>query len=215
MKVCAVLLSVLVAVSGRSQPSDRTARSPGSAYYDRRMEELLHHKLEKFRSVMSSGYPSLSIPVTDPLNIPPVDMSSIFGGDVFRFQLLHVQIRNLSTFEITELRADTKRLKVRLTFQAPQISGRMQYTVAGSLYEVFPLQGSGRCDVVYHDVTVSTVARLKETNGRFQFAGFEDSSVDFASDEVSDRQHGAVHGSVSSILKLPSVCYSAQGKWLV
>ncbi|XP_077520528.1 uncharacterized protein LOC144130481 [Amblyomma americanum] len=152
------------------------------------MEELLHHKLEKFRSVMSSGYPSLSIPVTDPLNIPPVDMSSIFGGDVFRFQLLHVQIRNLSTFEITELRADTKHLKVRLTFQAPQISGRMQYTVAGSLYEVFPLQGSGRCDVVYHDVTVSTVARLKETNGRFQFAGFEDSSVDFASDEVSVQQ---------------------------
>lgn len=190
MKVCIVLLGiwVLATANARSQEIGWEARSPNSAYYDRHMEDLLHHKLEKFRSVMLTGYPSLGISAMDPLNIPPTDMSSIFGGDAFRFQLLHIQIRNLSTFEITNLRADTENLKVHLTFQVPKVSGRMQYSVAGSLYEAFPLQGSGRCDVVYYDVMVTTAARLREANGKFQFTKFEDSSVDYASEEVLVQQ---------------------------
>lgn len=190
MKLHFLLMSLctLATANWMSQQSFREARSPGGAYYDRHMEDLLHHKLEKFRSVMLTGYPSLGISIMDPLNMPPTDLSSIFGGDAFRFHLLHIQIRNLSNFEVTELRADTQHLKVHLTFQVPRISGRMQYAVSGSLYEVFPLQGSGRCDVVYEDVTVNTVALLKESNGKFQFAKFEDSSIDFASDEVSVQQ---------------------------
>lgn len=190
MKLCVPLLGLwaLTAAYARSQEIDWEARSPNSAYYDRHMEDLLHHKLEKFRSVMLTGYPSLGISVMDPLNVPPTDMSSIFGGDAFRFQLLHIQIRNLSTFEITDLRADTENLKVHLAFQVPKVPVRMQYSIAGSLYEAFPLQGSGRCDVVYYGVMITTVARLREANGKFQFTKFEDSSVDFASDEVSVRQ---------------------------
>lgn len=191
MKVYTIMLglwAVATAANARSQEIYWEARSPNSAYYDRHMEDLLKHKLEKFRSVMLTGYPSLGISVMDPLDLLPIDMSAIFGGDALTFHLLQIQIRNLSTFEITDLRADTENLKVHLTFQVPKVSGRMQYTVEGSLYDAFPIQGSGRCDVVVYDVMITTVARLKEANGKFQFTKFEDSSVDFASDEVSVQQ---------------------------
>ncbi|XP_037276974.2 uncharacterized protein LOC119170051 isoform X2 [Rhipicephalus microplus] len=189
MKECIFLLGLWALATADARTYDIDwARSPSSAYYDRHMEDLLHHKLGKFRSVMLTGYPSLGITAMDPLNVPPTDVSSIFGGDAFHFQLLHIQIRNLSEFDITNLRADTKNLKVHLAFQVPKVSVRMQYSVAGSLYEAFPLQGSGRCDIVYNDVTITTVARLKEANGKFQFTKFEESSVDFASDQVSVQQ---------------------------
>ncbi|CAN7937035.1 unnamed protein product [Ixodes hexagonus] len=94
------------------------------------------------------------------------------------------QVRNLSTYAVTRLTALVKESKVYLTFQAPRVTATMRYNATGSLFEVFPLHGSGRCDVAYSNVTIGAVAHLKTSKGKFQFTNFEDASVDFETDQV-------------------------------
>ncbi|KAM7290158.1 uncharacterized protein ISCGN_026824 [Ixodes scapularis] len=154
------------------------------AYYNGHLEGLLQHKLEKFKEIMLSGYRSLGIRVMDPLDVPDADMSPILGGDIFTFQLSQIQVRHLSTYVVTRLAALVKDSKVYLTFEVPRVTATMRYNVTGSLFEVFPLKGDGQCDLAYSNVTVSAVAHLKTSKGKFQFTNFEDASVDFETDQV-------------------------------
>lgn len=88
-------------------------------------------------------------------------------------------------FVASEVAADVEESKVLLTFRAPRVTSTMRYRINGALFETFPLVGGGVCDVAYNDVTISAVAQLRGSNGKFQFADFEDPNVDYGSDEVT------------------------------
>ncbi|XP_064483195.1 uncharacterized protein LOC135396085 [Ornithodoros turicata] len=196
IKAHILLMCIMKAVAAPSIVSSSKSEEPGNVYYNHHLEDLIRQKLGKFGDIMRVGYHSLGIKATEPAFLEDTDVSAIFGGDAFKMVLTDVRVNGLSNYQVSRVEADVENKKISLSIVAPNVTSSMRYSIKGYIFGTFPVGGEGTCSVVYQGVSISTTARLLGSNGMFQFAGYEDSDVDYTAQVVS--VNGAPPGEPSS-----------------
>lgn len=122
-------------------------------------------KLEISIRIPLPGIPSMGIPSLDPLRLGKINLEPTIGGDPFDIILNNISIHGISDFELRELKPKLSALKFRVAVLFSKVTADCHYTVNGSIYQVFDVNGDGIAQLEYHDVLLRTQVNLALDNG--------------------------------------------------
>ncbi|XP_054164789.1 uncharacterized protein LOC128962438 [Oppia nitens] len=135
--------------------------------------------VDRFRSKMKSGIPSMAIPPLDPLRLDRINLEPTIGGDPFNIVLSDLQITGISDFQLRELKPKLNALKFRVALMMPKLTANCQYSANGTVYQVFDVRGEGYGQLEYTDVLLRTQVNLALDNGTFRVTTADPPLVDF------------------------------------
>jgi len=135
--------------------------------------------VDRFRSKMKTGIPSMSIPPLDPLRLDRIDLQPTIGGDPFNIMLSGIEIHGISDFQLRELRPKLNALKFRVALMLPKLTANCHYAANGTIYQVFDVTGEGVGELEYTDVMLRTQVNLALENGTFRVTTADPPLVDF------------------------------------
>jgi len=129
---------------------DKTEQSQKLIRDDHQIEddpitEIILKTILDIKSHMHEGIPALGIPPLDPFKIPDYHFDlkepkyKLAGNGL----LSKVVIRNLSSFNVTEIKTDIKNMIINLTLEIPNFSIDGFYTLNGKAMSFFPIRGEG------------------------------------------------------------------------
>merc|ERR1711935_104915 len=111
---------------------------------DDSLDQYLRAILEEFRNAMTVGIPEINIPVLDPFEVPHFDIPHIEEGPVKAdITIDDFIIKNLASFETTNVHLDPVGLSLELELLIPLLRGDAVYSLDGNILSIFPLFGDG------------------------------------------------------------------------
>jgi len=138
------------------------------------------------RDILLNGSPDLGIPVLDPFYLDHLDLDiNIEPTVVLQGVVDGVEVRNIATFVIDNIKTNLLLLKLDFGLTVPEIVAEGEhYKLDGNLGGLLPVYGEGRFDVAVQNLSLAGTVTLGSNNS-FLYVKSLDVDVNLSSAKVN------------------------------